>query len=84
MTLPSGLFTGTPALSGTGFTGTPSISAPFALTVGAAVAAGGVVPNIVITGLSVSPNAYSISKQLKVKTTSDINDVGINITGIPS
>lgn len=83
VTLPSGLFSGTsPDLSGSFFTGTPSTSSPFVLTVTTVVNAGETVPNIVITGLSLSPNAYSMSKVIKVKTSKDINDVGINITGI--
>jgi hypothetical protein len=87
ISLPSGLFTGTPAALTGAFTGTPSVSAPFSLT----VAAGGVsdsttkiVPNIVITGLTVAPNAYLSSKQLTVKTSKDINLVGIDIKDIPS
>jgi hypothetical protein len=85
ITLPSGLFSGTPADLTGAFIGTPSLSAPFNLT----VAAGGVsnsttkiVPNIVITGLTVALNAFSISKRLTVKTSKDINLVGIDI-GIP-
>ena len=88
VSLPSGLFSASSAaLSGSGFTGTPSASSPFELT----VAAGGVsdastkmVPNIVITGLAVTPSDSSTrSKQLKVKSTKDINEVGINIAGLP-
>ena len=87
VTLPSGLFSGNPAALSGSFTGTPSATAPFVLT----VAAGGVsdattkvVPNIVITGLSVlSSDSSTRSKQLKVKSSKDVNEVGINITGIP-
>ena len=88
VTLPSGLFSGTPAaLSGSEFTGTPSVSSSFVLT----VAASGVsnvntkeIPNIVITGLAVTPSDSSTrSKQLKVKSSKDTNEVGISITGIP-
>jgi hypothetical protein len=84
--LPSGVFSGTPAALSGSFTGTPSTTAPFVLT----VAAGGVsdpttkaVPSITITGLSVSPSVYPRPTQLKVKSSKDINEVGINITGIP-
>ena len=86
VTLPSGLFSGTPAALSGSFTGTPSTTAPFVLT----VATGGVsdastkaVPNIVITGLGVSPSDYPRSSQLKVKSSKDTNEVGISITGIP-
>ena len=84
--LPSGVFSGTPAALSGSFTGTPSTTSPFVLT----VAAGGVsdpatkaVPSITITGLSVSPSVYPRPTQLKVKSSKDINEVGINITGIP-
>jgi len=89
VSLPSGLFSGSSAaLSGSGFTGTPSVSSSFDLT----VAAGGVsdattkaIPNIVITGLAVTPSDSSTrSKQVKVKSSKDVNEVGINITGIQS
>jgi hypothetical protein len=87
VSLPSGLFSGSSAaLSGSEFTGTPSVSSSFPLT----VAASGVsdvttkaIPNIVITGLAVTPSDSSTrSKQLKVKSSKDVNEVGINITGI--
>ena len=84
--LPSGVFSGTPAALSGSFTGTPSTTSPFVLT----VAAGGVsdpatkaVPSITITGLSVPPSVYPRPTQLKVKSSKDINEVGINITGIP-
>ena len=84
--LPSGVFSGTPAALSGSFTGTPSTTSPFVLT----VAAGGVsdpttkaVPSIAIAGLSVSPSDYPRPTQLKVKSSKDINEVGINITGIP-
>lgn len=86
VTLPSGLFSGTPAALSGSFTGTPSTTAPFVLTVasGGVSDASKVVPNIVITGLSVVSSDYSTrSKQLKVKSSKDVNEVGINITGIP-
>ena len=86
ITLPSGLFSGSPAALSGSFTGTPSATSPFDLT----VAAGGVsdpttkaIPNIIITGLSVTQSLSSTrSKQLKVKSTKDSNEVGINIMGI--
>jgi hypothetical protein len=89
ITLPPDLFSGTPqALNGI-FVGNPSTSAPFTLT----VASGGtsdsttkLVPNIVITGLSVIPSDYDAtrSKILKVKSSKDVNEVGIPITGTSS
>ena len=86
VTLPSGLFSGTPAALTGNFTGTPSATAPFVLTVaqgGVSHATTKVVPDIVITGLSVIPSDSSTrSKQLKVKSSKDVNEVGINITGI--
>jgi hypothetical protein len=83
--LPSGLFSGTPALSsnavlsGTSLTSGMSV---FTIAPSQTVPAGGSIPDIVLTGLTVQPNSYSMSRQLKVKTSKDINDVGINITGI--
>jgi len=86
ITLPPGLFSGSPTLSENSdkFTGSPSTSGSFDLTVGANGVSDSskVVPNIVITDMSVSPNANALSKQLKLKTTKDINEVGITITGI--
>ena len=86
ITLPTGLFSGRPALPSSGsdsgkFTGSLSTSGPFDLTV-LSNSNAKVVPNIVITGMSLAENAYTISKILKVKTTKDINEVGIDITGI--
>jgi hypothetical protein len=84
--LPSGVFSGTPAITGNAFTGPPSTTAPFPLTVapgGASDSTTKAVPNIVITGLSIIPSDYPRPTQLKVKSSKDINEVGINITGIP-
>ena len=88
ITLPPGLFTGRPDLPSSGtdsgkFTGSLSTSGPFDLTVlsNGRSNASKEVPNIVITGMSLAENAYTISKTLKVKTTKDINEVGIDITG---
>ena len=81
ITLPSGLFSGTPVVSGSEYTGTPSVSGPFVLTKStSSIAAAGSTP-ITITGMTVADSAYSISKQLTVKTTKDINLVGITISG---
>lgn len=84
ITLPSGLFSGTPALSGNDFNinASPTVSAPLTFTKITNTVAADIETAITITGLSVSANAYSISKTLKVKTSKDINTVGINITGI--
>jgi hypothetical protein len=94
ITLPSGLFSGSSlALSGSNFSvdsgSAISTSAPFILKITAAGVSAYVqgtktLPNIVITGLSVIPSDSSTrSKQLKVKSSKDVNEVGINITGIP-
>ena len=89
ITLPPGLFTGRPDLPSSGsdsgkFTGSLSTSGPFDLTVSSTGIsnASKEVPNIVITGMSLSPDANALSKKLKVKTTKDINEVEIDITGI--
>ena len=83
ITLPSGLFSVTPALSGSGYSGTPSVSGVVLTKTDPAIAAAAAASTtIVITGMTVSDNAYSMSKQLTVKTSKDINTVGINITGI--
>ncbi len=85
VTLPDGLFSGTPSLTtNTALTGTTLTTSVSTLTVNGSqtVIAGGAVPNIVLTGMNVSPSAYTLSKQIKVKTTKDINEVGISITGI--
>ena len=88
ITLPSGIFSGSPAALSGSFSGTPSTTAPFVLTVNS----GGVsdantksIPNIVITGLGVVASDYDAtrSKILKVKSSKDPNEVGISITGIP-
>lgn len=84
ITLPSGLFSGTPAVSGSEYSGAPSVSQPFVLTkTTSAIAAGPTASTtITITGMTVVPNSYTLSKQLTVKTTKDINTVGIAISGI--
>lgn len=83
ITLPSGLFTASAALAApAGYSGTPSVSGQTVLTKTGSPIAAAATATITITGLAVSDNAYSISKQLTVKTSKDINTVGINITGI--
>ena len=85
ITLPPGLFSGSSLTAPSGFSGTPDVSRKFTLTkTGTTIsAAPAAATSIVITGLTVEPNAYSKSKQLTVKTSKDINLVGIDITGIP-
>jgi hypothetical protein len=83
ITLPSGLFSGTPAVSGSEYSGAPSVSAPFVLTKITSAISAAASATITITGMTVAPGAYLRSKQLTVKTSKDINLVGIGITGIP-
>jgi hypothetical protein len=85
ITLPSGLFSGTPAVSGSEYSGTPSVSQPFVLTkTTSAITAGPTASTtITITGMTISQSAYTLLKQLTVKTSKDINLVSIGITGIP-
>ena len=96
VTLPSGLFSGSSLTLSSSSSNNFSVdsgsaistSAPFVLTITAAGVSAYVqgtktLPNIVITGLSVIPSDSSTrSKQLKVKSSKDVNEVGINITGI--
>jgi len=85
ITLPSGLFSGTPAALTGNFAGQPSVSSSFQLTVnsgGVSDPTTKVVPSISITGMTLAPNAYTILQELTVKTSKDINLVGIGITGI--
>ncbi len=85
ITLPDGLFSGTPILSvgsPAEYTGTPAASGSFELTKSNTNISANAVTIITITGMTVSPSAYTLSKQIKVKTTKDINEVGISITGI--
>jgi len=86
ITLPSGLFSGTPAALTGNFAGQPSVSSSFQLTVnsgGVSDSTTKVVPSIIITGMTISQSAYTLLKQLTVKTSKDINLVSIGITGIP-
>lgn len=85
--LPPGLFSGTPVLSSGSVFSLPvgsTVSAPLILTkiTSSIAAAAAAATSIVITGLTVNPSAYSMSRQLTVKTSKDINLVGIDITGI--
>jgi hypothetical protein len=84
ITLPPGLFGGTPGNLTGNFVGTPSISAPFALTVGAGGVSNtsNVVPEISITGMSLSTSASLLTYKLKVKTSKDLNESSIYISGI--
>ena len=85
ITLPDSLFSGTPVLSvgsPAEYTGTPTASGSFELTKSNSNIGANAQTTITITGMTVSPNSYSIAKQIKVKTTKDINEVGISITGI--
>jgi hypothetical protein len=47
-----------------------------------AVAASSKTPDITISGLSLSDGYSSLSKVLKVKTSSDTNETGVTIAGI--
>ena len=85
ITLPDGLFSGTPILSvgsPAEYTGTPAASGSFELTKSNTNISANAVTIITITGMTVSSSAYTLSKQIKVKTTKDINEVGISITDI--
>lgn len=86
ITLPSGLFSASAALTApAGYTGIPLVSGVFVLTKdnNGITASASASTTITITGMTVSDNAYFASKQLTVKTSKDINTVGIKITGIP-
>lgn len=83
ITLPPRLFTGmdtTTAPAGFSWS-TPNVSSPIELTVTSSISADTAI-SIVLTGLTVASNSYSISKELKVKTTKDINDVAIEIKDV--
>lgn len=89
ITLPSGLFSGSSlALSNNKFSvasgSAISTSAPFTLRVdsGGVTAAGAAAPDIVITGLGLVASDYDAtrSKILRVKSSKDVNEVGIPIT----
>jgi len=85
--LPSGVFSGTNlAVSGasSGFTlaGGSTVSAPLIFTKTTSGINAGDPASIVITGLSVTPGASALMKDLTVKTSKDINYVRIGITGI--
>lgn len=86
ITLPPGVFTATanPVLSSTTtpkFTGSPSVSALFTLTVlQPGISVGGIVPNIVINGMTAASQLYTT--KLKVATSKDTTTSDIVITGI--
>lgn len=80
--LPEGLFTGTTiTINGGTAVGTPSTKL-VELNPSGAIDAGTVSPEITIKGLSLSNGYSSLSKVLKVKTTSDTNASGITISGL--
>ena len=84
ITLPKGLFTSNTTISADGgarSTGTPSVDI-ITVTPSALVANDGTIPEIIIKGLSLSEGYSSISKVLKVKTSTDTNESGITITGM--
>ena len=82
ITLPEGLFTGT-TITATGATvvGTAT-SKLIQLNPTSGVAASSKTPDITISGLSLSDGYSSLSKVLKVKTSSDTNETGVTISGI--
>jgi hypothetical protein len=85
ITLPSGLFTGTPVNGSAGefsINASPTVSAPLIFTKVTNTITTDTETPIIITGLAVSATANSASRTLKVNTSKDINTVGINITGI--
>jgi hypothetical protein len=85
--LPSGVFSGTnlavsSASSGFTLAGGSTVSAPLIFTKTTSGINAGDPASIVITGLSVTPGASALMKDLTVKTSKDINYVRIGITGI--
>ena len=85
ITLPSGLFTGTPVNGSAGefsINASPTVSAPLIFTKVTNTITTDTETSIIITGLAVSATANSASRTLKVRTSKDVNTVGINITGI--
>lgn len=83
MTLPQGLFTGTPTV--TGFTSEPTTATATLIVSSGLTLGAGVTSNpITITGLSKSTSADVdfITKTIKIKTSNDINERAIKITGI--
>ena len=80
--LPEGLFTGTTITAAGGtIVGTPSTKL-VELSPSSDIAAGTATPEITIKGLSLSNGYSSLSKVLKVKTSSDTNASGITISGL--
>ena len=85
ITLPTGIFTGTPVLTAhTQLTGTTlsTTSNTFTVSAGASVSAGAAVNDIIITGLSLRESPTYLTKQLTVKTSKDVNEVGVMISGM--
>lgn len=82
ITLPEGLFTGnTITATGANVVGTAT-SKLIQLNPTSGVAASSKTPDITISGLSLSAGYSSLSKVLKVKTSSDTNETGVTISGI--
>lgn len=83
ITLPSGVFTGTAALTThTQLTGTTVSTTTNTLTVKTGGISVGNVADIEITGMSVLDSATYLQKQLTASTSKDVNEVGIIISGI--
>jgi hypothetical protein len=79
MTLPEGLFTGTPTVTGL----TSSTATPTSIVFTGLVNAGATSSAITVTGLSKSTSDVTfITKTIKIKTSKDINERSIKITGI--
>jgi len=69
VTLPTGVFTGTPSVG--------SVSAPFNVTPGAKIV--GSIHTIAITGMSVAPGKTAQGSYIKLKTTKDPSELSIMI-----
>jgi hypothetical protein len=85
ITLPNGVFTGTPLLTGHAQLTASSLtttSATLTVTTGASVSAAAKVNDIVITGMTIRDTATYLTKKLTVKTSKDVNEVGIDISGM--
>ena len=82
ITLPSGVFTGTAALtSHNQLTGTTVSTTTNTLTVKTGGISVGNVADIEITGMSVLDSATYLQKQLTASTSKDVNELGIIISG---
>jgi len=85
MTLPDGLFTGTPTVTGFASTPTPTVTAKLIEGKGLAIDTINTKSgDITINGLSISNSegVAFISKTIKIKTSKDANERAIKITGI--